>query len=97
MQKTETEGGDSLIEKQIDMKKAGQILRDLRGIRTRAGVSKETGIPYSTLEAYECGTRIPSGRNKEKLANYYGVKVSDIFLPVDTAKRSGNDKKRRQL
>ena len=76
------------MEKKADMEKAGKILRELRGIRTRTGVSKETGIPYSTLQAYECGTREPNGRAKEILARYYRCSVADIFLPTDTAKRS---------
>ena len=80
------------MEKKVDMAQAGTILRRLRGIRTRTGVSKETGIPYSTMEAYENGTREPSGATKQKLANYYGVPVETIFLPAATTKRSMKQK-----
>ena len=70
-----------MIEK-VDMEKAGKRLRELRGIRTRSGVSTETGIPYSTLQAYENGQREPSSQTKQKLADYYGVPVSDIFFAI---------------
>lgn len=62
-----------------DMVEAGKRLVQLRGIRTRSGVSRETGIPYSTLQAYEEGRRQPSGPTKKKLADYYGVPVGFIF------------------
>lgn len=64
----------------IDMVEAGKRLRELRGIRTRTGVAHETGIPYSTLQSYEDGTREPSGQVKQKLADYYGVPVESIFF-----------------
>lgn len=64
----------------VDMEKAGKRLRELRGIRTRSGVARETGIPYSTLQSYEDGTREPSGTVKQKLADYYGVPVESIFI-----------------
>lgn len=71
-----------------DMDQSGKKLRELRGIRTRSGVARETGIPYSTLQAYEEGRRTPSGRMKQKLADYYGVPVSAIFLHVDTTENA---------
>jgi len=63
-----------------DMAEVGKTLRQLRGIRTRTGVSQEVGIPYSTLQSYEDGRRMPSGRIKKRLADYYGVRVEDIFF-----------------
>lgn len=63
-----------------DMVEIGKRLRELRGIRTRTGVSRQTGIAYSTLQAYENGTREPSGYMKHKLAEYYGVSVESIFF-----------------
>lgn len=80
-------GDDSLNEK-IDMIESGKNLRRVRGIMTRSGVSRETGIAYSSLQAYEEGRRCPSGKVKEQLANFYHCKVEDIFLPVNTTKRS---------
>ena len=64
----------------VDMAKAGKKLRELRGIRTRRGVSKELSIAYSTLQSYEDGTRTPPGRVQHKLADYYGVPVESIFF-----------------
>ena len=57
----------------------GKRLRELRGIRTRKGVSRELGIPYSSLQAYEEGWRNPSENVKELLAGYYGVSKELIF------------------
>lgn len=73
------------MNEKVNMIEVGKRLRELRGIRTRTGVAREIGIPYSTLQAYEEGTRVPSGRNKKKLSDYYGVPVREIFLPTDTA------------
>ena len=67
--------------KKPNMVEVGKTLRQLRGIRTRTGVSREIGIPYSTLQAYEDGTRTPSGRTKQLLADYYHLRVEDIFFP----------------
>ena len=64
----------------VDMAKAGKKLRELRGIRTRSGVARETCIAYSTLQSYEDGTRTPPGDVKKKLADYYGVTVESIFF-----------------
>ena len=66
--------------KGLDTVRAGKKLRELRGIRTRAGVARELNIPYSTLQAYEDGTRSPSGPVMKKLADYYGVSHESIFL-----------------
>lgn len=64
----------------------GKRLRQLRGIRTRRGVCNELCIAYSTLGSYEDGTRNPPPEMRKKLAGYYGVRESDIFLPIKTAK-----------
>ena len=71
-----------------DMTEAGKILRRLRGIRTRTGVARELGISYAALQFYETGVRNPSGRMKQKLADYYGVSVESIFF---THKNSENE------
>lgn len=63
----------------VNMEESGKRLRELRGIRTRSGVSKVLGIPYSTLQSYEEGKREPTGSVKQKLASYYGVSVEEIF------------------
>ena len=75
------------------MEASGRILREMRGIRTKTGVARQVGIPYSTYCAYESGTRRPSGTAKKKLADYYGVEVGDIFFfHTDTAKTSKKSK-----
>lgn len=68
------------MEKKVNMAEVGKRLRELRGIRTRSGVSRQTGIPYSTLQSYEDGTREPTGHVKKQLADYYGVPVEKIFF-----------------
>lgn len=68
------------MDKKVDMAKAGKRLRELRGIRTRSGVSRQTGIPYSTLQAYENGEREPAGPVKQKLSAYYCTPVEEIFF-----------------
>ena len=75
-----------MSKEKIDMKAAGQIMRKLRGIRTKTGVSRELDIPYSTYSSYEAGTRTPSGMVKEKLANYYGTTVNAIFFATNNCK-----------
>ena len=62
-----------------DAKAIGKKLKQLRGIRTRIGVSHETGIPYSTLQSYEDGRRMPSTANMKRLADYYRVPLESIF------------------
>ena len=64
----------------VDMVVSGKRLRELRGIRTRIGVARTLNIPYSSLQSWEEGTREPSGRTKQKLADYYGVPVEAIFF-----------------
>lgn len=68
------------MKEKIDMAKAGKRLRELRGIRTRRGVCRILDIPYSTLQSYEDGTRTPPGSVKQKLADYYGASVEEIFF-----------------
>lgn len=68
----------------VDMAETGKRLREIRGIRTRTGVARELGISYSALAFYENGEREPSGRVKKKLADYYGVPVEFLFVPIST-------------
>lgn len=62
------------------MRQNGERLRKIRGIRTRAGVARETGISCSALQSYEGGWRNPSPGNRQKLAEYYGVPETEIFF-----------------
>ena len=63
-----------------DAEKVGRKLKELRGIRTRIGVSRETGIPVTTLQGYEEGTRVPSPDNMICLASYYHTSVQRLFF-----------------
>ena len=63
-----------------DAVEIGKRLVALRGIRTRVGVAKETGIPVTTLQGYEKGKRVPSPGNMIILAKYYGVSVQHLFF-----------------
>lgn len=75
-----------------DMVESGKILRKLRGIRTRTGVARELGISYAALQFYENGERNPSGRMKQKLADYYGVSVESIFFTGEDYKKKSETK-----
>ena len=62
-----------------DPAEAGRRMRQLRGIRTKTGVARELGIPYSTYCAYESGTRCPPAEARERIAGYFGVDPDSIF------------------
>lgn len=68
------------MEKTIDPKLIGKRLRELRGIRTKAGVARELGISYSAMCQYEYGLRVPRDDIKLKFARYYEVPVESIFF-----------------
>ena len=63
----------------IDPVTMGKRLRILRGIETRAKVSRDTGLSQSRLGNYEHGIRMPGDDTKALLANYYGVTVQELF------------------
>lgn len=63
-----------------DVVEIGKRLVKVRGIRTRIGVAKETGIPVTTLQGIENGKRVPSPDNMIILANYYGTSVQHLFF-----------------
>lgn len=58
----------------------GERLRKIRDIRPKTKVAKAIGISYSALCKYESGLRIPSGPVKKQIADYYGVRVEDLFF-----------------
>ncbi|WP_423789206.1 helix-turn-helix domain-containing protein [Limosilactobacillus mucosae] len=55
-------------------------LNDLlsRSGRKQIDITRSVGIPASTLTGYFKGTRLPSPKNVEKLAEYFNVEKSDI-------------------
>ncbi len=59
----------------------GRRLQALRGQRTREEVATAAGISVSALTMYEIGQRNPRDDVKCSLADYFGVRVSDIFFP----------------
>lgn len=63
----------------MSREEVGQRLRELRGIRTRTGVARELDISYSALNQYERGDRMPRPEVKQKIADYYGKRVEEIF------------------
>lgn len=65
----------------MDMKQAGEKLKELRGCRTQTGVARAVGISLSALSMYESGERIPRDEVKERLCAYYKVPVSEVFYP----------------
>lgn len=55
-------------------------LNDLlsRSGRKQIDITRSVGIPASTLTGYFKGTRLPSPKNVEKLAEYFNIEKSDI-------------------
>lgn len=59
----------------------GRRLQQLRGERTRDEVAAAANISVSALTMYELGQRNPRDDVKCSLADFFGVRVSDIFFP----------------
>lgn len=59
----------------------GRRLQELRGARTRDEVAQANNISVSALTMYELGQRNPRDDVKCSLAEFFGVRVSDIFFP----------------
>ncbi len=51
--------------------------RKLRGI-TQVELAKETGIPQSTISAWEKGINIPNIADCIKLADFYGISLDEL-------------------
>lgn len=64
----------------LDSKEIGARLRKLRGDRTIAKVSEETGVGVSAITMYELGKRIPRDEAKLSLARYYRTSVDSLFF-----------------
>lgn len=63
----------------------------LKNELTLRDLSKQVGIPSSTLSRYETGSRVLVGVNMYKLANYFNVSVdylkgTDVEAPSVTLK-----------
>jgi transcriptional regulator with XRE-family HTH domain len=57
-----------------------EILRKLRGKRTRKFIADIAGVSVSSYTKYERGERRPSDEVKVKLAEYYKKSVGSIFF-----------------
>lgn len=64
----------------LDKQKIADKLIKLRGDKSREQVAVDLGISYSAIVAYELGERVPRDEIKIKIANYYGVKVGELFF-----------------
>ena len=64
----------------LNSKKIGSRLVELRGNKSQSEVAKAVGISDSALSMYECGERIPRDSVKVKLAQYYEKTVQSIFF-----------------
>lgn len=64
----------------LDALKIGERLKELRGNKTLAMVSHDTGVGVSALANYEAGLRVPRDEVKIRLARYYCTSVDELFF-----------------
>lgn len=48
--------------------------------KTQQEVADAVGIKQNTLANYEAGVRVPRDSTKQKLADYYGISVQELFF-----------------
>lgn len=65
---------------EMDAKKIGERLVELRGNKTQEEVSNALEISVSALSMYERGERIPRDNIKIRIAAYYKKPVHKIFF-----------------
>ena len=58
----------------------GAKLRHLRGSRSAQNIATELGISRAALSNYELDKRRPKDDIKVKIAEFYGVTVSELFF-----------------
>jgi DNA-binding XRE family transcriptional regulator len=61
-------------------KTAGQIMRELRGAKTKQQVADDLGISFSSYVKYERDERNPSDNTKRRIAKYFNKSVESIFF-----------------
>lgn len=61
-------------------KSIGNILRELRGNKSRAEVANAVGVSTSAIAMYERGERIPRDDIKVRFAEYFKKPVAYIFF-----------------
>ena len=67
-------------EENMDAKKIGEKLKELRGKRTISEVAQALEISPSALSMYENGESVPRDVIKIKIADYYQTPITDIFF-----------------
>lgn len=65
---------------EMDAKKIGERLVELRGNKTQEEVSNALEISVSALSMYERGERIPRDNIKIRIAAYYKKPIHKIFF-----------------
>lgn len=72
----------------MNKKEIGQKLKDLRMQKNISHIqmSRELGIPQSTIASYERGARVPVDSIKIEIADYFGKSVEEIFFARNLAK-----------
>lgn len=72
----------------MNKKEIGQKLKDLRMQKniSQIQMSRELGIPQSTIASYERGARVPVDSTKIEIADYFGKSVEEIFFARTLAK-----------
>ena len=61
-------------------KSIGNILRELRGNKSRAEVANAVGVSTSAIAMYERGERIPRDDVKVRFSEYFKKPVAYIFF-----------------
>lgn len=78
------------------MKSIGNILIELRGDKTLEEVANACGVTAQAIWNYEHDVRVPRDNIKKILADYYKLKVQDIFFAEKVnIKLTNNNKERR--
>ena len=67
----------------------GIVLRQLRGERSLRAVQKGSGVSNTYLCNLEQGIQRPGFRILERLADYYGVSISDLFRRAEMLREHG--------
>lgn len=66
-----------------DAKTIGARLKTLRGERSMQEMADVCGVSRQAYWKYEAGEIVPSDEVKQKIANFYGVNVGDIFFALE--------------
>ena len=72
----------------------GIVLRQLRGERSLRAVQKGSGVSNTYLCNLEQGIQRPGFRILDRLADYYGVSMSDLFRRAEMLREHGEEYQR---